>query len=328
MNPANSAEGRLLEQARQIAAPEQRAAFLRAACGEDVQVRQRLEATLQAEEQTAETEDAGAVVSDDATASPPVPPSAAVNPGARIGHYHVVRPQGAGGMGEVYLAQDTRLGRLVALKFLPEEAARDPDRRARFFSEARAAAVLDHPNICTVYDVAETDDALPFIAMEWLDGPTLRERIAGAPLPLEELLQIGLQVAEALVAAHAHGIVHRDLKPANVSLMAGGLVKVLDFGLAKWQSLALPAEAPTPSLPPTGGRIVDPDETTTTQTAAGQVVGSPGYMSPEQATGQPVDHRTDLFSLGVMLYEMATGRPPFAAGRRAKVLRRTLEAAP
>jgi serine/threonine protein kinase/WD40 repeat protein len=217
-------------------------------------------------------------------------------------------------MGEVYLAQDTRLERSVALKFLPEEFTRDAVRRQRFFSEARAAAALAHPHICTVYDVAETEDARPYIAMEWLEGPTLRERLTGTPMPLDELLKVGLQVTEALEAAHARGIVHRDVKPGNVSLTAGGLVKVLDFGLAKWMQPQLSAEGDS--------------RTTVWQTESGQILGTPAYMSPEQATGKPVDQRTDLFSLGVMLYEMATGRVPFGGSNWAEILRGIVERQP
>jgi serine/threonine protein kinase len=232
----------------------------------------------------------------------------------RIGPYRVIRRCGAGGMGEVYLAQDTRLDRFVALKFLSEEFTRDAARRQRFFSEARAAAALAHPHICTVYDVAETEDARPYIAMEWLEGPTLRERLKGAPLPLDELLEIGLQVAEALEAAHARGLVHRDVKPGNVSLSAGGQVKVLDFGLAKW-------------LQPQLGAMSE-SRTTVLQTESGQILGTPGYMSPEQTTGKPVDQRSDLFSLGVMLYEMATGRVPFGGSDWAEILRGIAERQP
>ena len=232
----------------------------------------------------------------------------------RIGPYRVIRRCGAGGMGEVYLAQDTRLERFVALKFLPEEFTHDAARRQRFFSEARAAAALAHPHICTVYDVAETEEARPYIAMEWLEGPTLRERLTGAPLQLDEVLEVGLRVAEALEAAHARGIVHRDVKPGNVSLAASGVVKVLDFGLAKWMQPRSSAEGDS--------------RTTVLETESGQIMGTPGYMSPEQATGKPVDQRSDLFSLGVMLYEMATGRAPFGGSNWAEILRGIVERQP
>ena len=328
MNPAKQAEDWLLARARRFGTSEQRAAFLRDTCGEDVQLLRRLEARLQDEVRTGETGDTGAVVSADTSSSPAGTAKACIKPGSRVGHYQVVRYQGAGGMGEVYLAQDTRLGRLVALKFLPPTAAQDAARRQRFFSEARAAAALDHPNICTVYDVAETDDAQPYIAMEWLEGPTLKERMAEAPFPAEELLRIGLQVAEALEVAHARGIVHRDLKPANVSLTAGGLVKVLDFGLAKWQPMVFREGPSTTASTTAPGQTEDSVEITSAETAVGQIVGSPGYMSPEQAAGKPVDQQSDLFSLGVILYEMATGRQPFAAASRPEVLRRTVEQEP
>jgi serine/threonine protein kinase/WD40 repeat protein len=241
----------------------------------------------------------------------------------RIGPYKIIRRCGAGGMGEVYLALDTRLERFVALKFLSEEFIRDDVRRQRFFSEARAAAALAHPHICTVYDVAETEDAHPYIAMEWLEGPTLRERLSGSPVPLVELLEIGLGVAEALEAAHARGIVHRDVKPGNVMLAAGGLVKVLDFGLAKWlqQKWSVQSEGGTMRLQTAGGAVG-------LETESGLIMGTPTYMSPEQATGKPVDQRTDLFSLGVMLYEMATGRVPFGGSNWGEIMRGILDGHP
>ncbi len=232
----------------------------------------------------------------------------------RIGPYRVIRRCGAGGMGEVYLAEDLRLGRYAALKFLPEEFTRDAAKRQRFFSEARAAAALSHPHICTVYNVAETEDGRPYIAMEWLAGPTLRERMTGAPMPPGQLLEVGLGVTEALEAAHARGIIHRDVKPGNVSLTASGLVKVLDFGLVKWLGPQFDPQSAT--------------QTTAPQTESGQIMGTPAYMSPEQATGKPVDQRSDLFSFGVMLYEMATGHLPFSGSNWAETMRGIVQEQP
>ncbi|HNQ91149.1 MAG TPA: protein kinase [Verrucomicrobiota bacterium] len=207
--------------------------------------------------------------------------------GQTIGHYHIVEELGAGGMGVVYRAEDTKLKRSVALKFLPPELTRDAEARRRFLHEAQAAAALDHPNICTVHEVDETPEGRVYIAMACYAGETLRERIAKGPLPLPEALRIAKEAATGLAHAHGRGIVHRDVKPANIFVCADGLVKVLDFGLAKLAA----------------GSAV---------TKTGTTLGTTGYMSPEQAKGQPVDGRTDIWSLGVVLYEMVAGRPPFA----------------
>ncbi len=206
--------------------------------------------------------------------------------GQTIGHYHIVEELGAGGMGVVYRAEDTKLKRSVALKFLPPELTRDAEARRRFLHEAQAAAALDHPNICTVHEVDETAEGRVYIAMACYAGETLRERIANGPLPLPEALRIAREAAAGLAHAHAKGIVHRDVKPANLFVCADGLVKVLDFGLAKLAA----------------GSAV---------TKTGTTLGTTAYMSPEQAKGQPVDGRTDIWSLGVVLYEMVAGRPPF-----------------
>ncbi|HQM62912.1 MAG TPA: serine/threonine-protein kinase, partial [Acidobacteriota bacterium] len=207
--------------------------------------------------------------------------------GQTVGHYHIVEELGAGGMGVVYRAEDTKLRRSVALKFLPPELTRDAEAKRRFLHEAQAAAALDHPNICTVYEVGETDTGQLYIAMACYAGETLRERIARGPLPLEEALRIAQEAAAGLAHAHARGIVHRDIKPANLFLTEEGLVKVLDFGLAKLAA----------------GSAV---------TKTGTTLGTTGYMSPEQAQGKTTDARTDIWSLGVVLYEMVAGRPPFA----------------
>src|ERR1700730_8544855 len=221
-----------------------------------------------------------------------------VSVGSRLGPYEVLAPLGAGGMGEVYRAKDARLGRDVALKVLPTEVAKDADRRSRFEQEARAASALAHPNIIAVYDVGESESSV-WIAMELIEGRTVRELLASGPLPARRTLEIGTQVAEGLAAAHAAGIVHRDLKPENLILSKDGYVKILDFGLAKLAERGLAQEdGPTVSAGAPG-------------TEPGTVMGTVGYMSPEQAAGQPVDFRSDQFSFGSILYEMATGQRAF-----------------
>jgi serine/threonine-protein kinase len=237
-------------------------------------------------------------------------PSGAVRPDQRISHFELLEPIGTGAMGVVYRARDTVLGRDVALKLIRPELTEDKEARGRFLRECRAAAAINHPAIATLYEAGESEDGRLYFAAELIEGETLKDRLSKGRLPLEKVIGLGLQLSEALAASHAAGIIHRDIKPSNLMLTAEERLKVLDFGLARLMKLPTVGD----------GQL----EATRTLTRVGIVVGTPAYMSPEQAAGVPVDARSDVFSSGTVLYEMACGRPAFAAESVLDTLRRII----
>ena len=273
---------------------EDRTAFLDHACDGDELLRREVESLLASYEEGASFMEKPAVASAAENLAGSQRESLI---GQTVSHYQVIHEIGSGGMGEVYLAQDTRLGRRVALKLLPTYLSKDEDRLGRFEQEARTASALNHPNVCVIHEVGDTAEGRQYIAMEYVDGVTLRQHIEVAPLKLGEVLDVAVQIASGLAAAHEVGIVHRDIKPENIMMRRDGYVKVLDFGLAKLTGQEATAVATT-----AGARV---------KTETGMVMGTSSYMSPEQARGLPVDARTDIWSLGVVLYEMVSGKLPF-----------------
>lgn len=236
-----------------------------------------------------------------------------ITSGTKLGLLEILSPLGAGGMGEVYRARDFQLARAVAIKVLPASLSRDPDRLRRFEQEARAAAALNHPNILAVYHMG-TYEGAPYLVSELLDGGTLREQLMHGPLALRKTLEYGIQTGRGLAAAHKKGIVHRDLKPENLFVTKDGRIKILDFGLAK--------------LTEVRARAAEAGTSTVTSTEPGVVMGTVGYMSPEQVRGEAVDHRTDLFALGLVLYEMLTGKRAFLKPTSAETMSAVLNEDP
>src|SRR5688500_11168391 len=271
--------------------PEDRLRFVTEACGDDKALLAEVESLLSSHDSAGSFMETPAV----AKVAEMLESETKLEKGSRFGHYEIVEQIGVGGMGEVYLAKDTRLERQTAIKILPGTVAQDEERMQRFVREAKSASALNHPNIITIYEIGETNNT-HFIATEYIEGDTLRERLKGAPVNLKSALEIAIQVASALDAAHRTGIVHRDIKPENVMIRPDGVVKILDFGIAKL----------TEKLSET-----DLEAATEAHTRAGMIIGTARYMSPEQARGQIVDARSDIFSFGVMLYEILSSRPPF-----------------
>ena len=288
----------------------QRASFLKEACAGDEELRREVESLLAHKEQAESFIEVPALEAAAKGLAEGQPKSLV---GRQIGSYQILSLLGAGGMGEVYRAEDTRLGRPVAVKVLPEELAQDKERLHRFVREARAASALNHANVAHIYEIGQSD-GLHFIAMEYVEGQSLAQKMSGQPLELKEVLDIGIQAADALEEAHRKGITHRDIKPANLMITPKGQVKVLDFGLAK---ITRPE-----------GEAAGSDVSTSIHTAEGVVMGTLRYMSPEQVLGKKLDARTDLFSLGVVLYEMTTGRLPFSGSNASEVTDQILHAQP
>ncbi len=294
---------------------EERRVFLEQECAGDDELRREVESLLASDDdsdsfmESPAVEDAADTLAGD---------DARLQAGQKISRYKIVSLIGQGGMGEVYLAHDSRLGRKVALKLLPTYLSNDKGRLRRFEQEARSASALNHPNVCTIYEVGETEETRPFIAMEQIEGITLRQRLEQGQIKLSEALDIAVQIASALTAAHEAGIVHRDIKPENIMLRRDGYVKVLDFGLAKLaQQQRQTSRVIKKSLTKSG-----------VKTEPGIVLGTPQYMSPEQARGKPVDARTDIWALGAVLYEMVSGRPAFEGETTGDIIAGVLEREP
>ncbi len=304
--------GQLYDRAAELE-PEWRAAYLSEACAGDEELRREVESLLAAHDSAGDFIDQPAV---EIAAGLFTRQTAGSIEGKKIGNYQVLSLLGKGGMGEVYLAQDLRLGRKVALKLLPQQFIQDPLRVKLFEREARAASALNHPNIITIFDIGQSDGA-HFIATEYIEGQTVRQRLKTSAMPLREAIEVAIQTATALAAAHEAGIIHRDIKPENVMVRRDGYVKVLDFGLAK---LAETAAATKIDLETVTGQTV--------YTVPGMVMGTVSYMSPEQARGEIVDGRSDIFSLGVLIYEMTTGKKPFTGATALEALAATLEREP
>ncbi|HEX6717199.1 MAG TPA: serine/threonine-protein kinase, partial [Pyrinomonadaceae bacterium] len=291
--------------------PEERGLFISQACSGDEELRSEVESLIASHEESGSFIDKPAF---EAAASLLASEKGELKSGQTIGSYQVMAFISRGGMGEVYLAEDKRLGRKVALKLLPASFTTDDDRLRRFEQEARAASALNHPNIITIYEIQQAAGS-HIISTEYVEGETLRHRLSRSPLTLSETLNIAIQVADALSAAHKAGIIHRDIKPENIMLRPDGYVKVLDFGLAKLSEQASPAvaaEAPTIQV----------------RTGSGIVIGTAGYMSPEQARGLSVDHRSDIFSLGAVIYEMLARRKPFEGDTPSDTLAAILKTEP
>ena len=312
----------VLFDAAQAMTDAEREVFLGRECGSDARLRIKVDSLLEAHRDAGGFLSSAALGATHASGPAPVPVAEPLPPGTRIGVFEIESFAGAGGMGEVYRARDTRLDRHVALKILSQHRAADPRRRARFAYEARAIARLSHSHICALHDLGHSD-GMDFLVMEYLNGETLASRLRKGPLPVVEVLRIAIQIAEALDAAHAEGIVHSDLKPANIMLVSGGadpdarpVSKLLDFGLARFQ--------PAPRFSEAGVRDRDHAEAT----GQGGIAGTPQYMAPEQVRGEEADPRSDIFSFGCVLYEMVAGRPPFAGATAQEVMSAILTANP